>query len=301
MKVLDEAKENIQQEVEVQVNGRPVRQIAHEGKIFIIAKAGQKYEIKLKNNSTSRVLGVCGVDGRNVVDGEPSTPNGTGYIINGYGSYLIKGFRTSNDEVHPFIFDRKSESYAAKVNGGTPQDCGVIGVVFHAEKYVAQKVVIKKEYVPYYPNGPYYRRYPYIHPYDVQPYWAGWGNNWQYTTSDTLYAGNGGGAQAATFNSGQSAMMNSCSTSVALNQGSVLRSISLSRSAEFDLGTKFSDNSVEDKVVNSEFEKGYELGRIEIYYASRSQLESMGVPVEMAKAVAFPQAFTPGFCKPPRK
>lgn len=273
------------QEIDILVEGRPVRKIAHDGKIFIIAKPGTQYEIRLKNNSTSRVMAACSVDGLSVLDGEPAKSDGAGYLINGYGSYSIKGWRTSNEEVHPFQFSKKSKSYAEKSENGTTLNCGIIGVVFHAEKIKTPKV--EKEYIPYpvYPKKPW--TWPFDDPYrPYQPYW----DNDRYYCGDVTYT------MTSSLN-GSNNVQNS------LNNSGILRTAnvsSLSASTNFDLGTKFSKEVVEDQVTTAKFKIAYELGRIEIYYASLEVLKKMGVPTERAKEVAFPQAFS-GFCKVPEE
>jgi hypothetical protein len=264
------------QEVDILVNGKPVRQIAHEGKLYIIAKRGSEYSIRLKNNSTSRVTGVCSVDGLNVVDGEPAKEQGAGYIINGYGSYTIRGYRTSDNEVHPFIFNRKSESYASKSESGDPRNCGVIGVVFWSEKQKPAPVVIEKhiyhdQYIPW------YRRYP-----------------WYTTWDGSISGADCNKAYGDTYRS-----FNNCS-SLMSNTANLSSPVMVMNSASFDLGTKFSDQTVHDAVQSVEFEFGRRMKTIEIYYASKSALRDMGVPVDQASSVTFPKAFQPGYCKPPR-
>jgi hypothetical protein len=76
--------------------------------------------------------------------------------------------------------------------------------------------------------------------------------------------------------------------------------MNVSSLAEFDLGTKFSEKEISDSVTDTTFESSHIMQRVEVYYASREQLKAMGVPVDQAKAVAFPRAFS-GFCKPPRE
>jgi hypothetical protein len=249
------------QQVDILVGGKPVRQIAHNGRIFIVAHRGSEYSIRLKNNSVEKVLGVCSVDGLNVIDGEPAQTDGAGYIINGYGSYTIKGYRTSNDEVHPFVFSNKRKSYANRSESGDIKDCGVIGVVFHWEK---PKETYIPNTVPWKPD-----RYP----WDVTP-WSPW-------YGDTIRFSNGEFISA----------LSSSNNLVACNS---------MRSSGFDLGTKFAEQSINDKVVDSSFKIGSIASQFEIYYASESALRSMGVPIDQSRQIAFPKAFKKGFCKPPR-
>jgi hypothetical protein len=283
------------QEVEILIGGNKVRQIAHEGKIFLIAKEGSEYEIRLKNNSTNRVTGVVSVDGINVIDGEPAVPKGGGYIINGYGSYTVLGFRTSNDEVHPFVFNKKEKSYAAKSDNGDAQDCGVIGAIFWGEKEKPQPTVIEKHihhdhYNPY-PVYPY----PYPKPYTPWPYYT-----WTSGQSGT-FSGSLGSTTTQAFNS--STLTSNAASQCSLRAANVMQSQNLpvTDSIDFDMGTQFSKKSVTDMVQTVDFEWGRQLGQIKIYYASREMLKAMGVPVDQAKGVTFPEPFkSQGFCKPPK-
>lgn len=123
-------------DVEICVNGKPIRKYPHNGRIYIEAKDGIEYSIKIKNNSYARILAVASVDGINAINGEAGGATKAGYVINGRDSYEIKGFRTSNESVNTFKFSDKEKSYAAKSDqtGGDTSNCGVIGVQIYSEK-----------------------------------------------------------------------------------------------------------------------------------------------------------------------
>ena len=123
-------------QVEVLVNGKPAKKYSHNGKTYIEAKKGQEYSIRLKNSGCNRRMFTVSVDGINVVNGEAAGKAPFGYVLNGYSSYEIGGFRTNNKEVHPFKFNDKDRSYAAKSEetGGDVSNCGVIGAMIHDEK-----------------------------------------------------------------------------------------------------------------------------------------------------------------------
>lgn len=290
----------MQQEIDIMVAGRPVRKIAHNGKIFVVAKEGSEYEIRVKNNDTKRVLGVCSVDGLNVIDGKEADTEGAGYIIHGYGSYTVRGFRTSNDEVHPFVFNKKDKSYAAESEetGGDTKNCGVIGVIFHAEKIKTPKktpkvtIIREKEYVPYIPHVPWAS--PYIRPYRWPEVWC------ESTTAYCSSLSNDFNSSAVTRST--SITPNIIASASTSNTSAMPISSETLDGGAFDLGTEFSDEVVTDKVTNTSFDIDYTLGAIEIYYASREQLIAMGVPVDKENSVAFPSAFkSTGFCKVPRR
>lgn len=270
------------QEMQVLVDGKPLKTVAHDGKLFVIARPGTQYEIRLRNNSTSRVMAVTSVDGLSVLDGEACDPSGSGYVINGLSSYTVKGWRTSNEEVKAFEFSKKDQSYAAKSENGDDSNVGVIGVAFWSEKP-------SHEY--YVPNVTIWNNLNRVEPrWPESPYW--------YYTSPTVSTTTYGSAicysnslgLSQNQNSGLSRSMNCCSTAA---------SPSATSTGGFDLGTKFSDKSIEDGVTNTDFKASHILKKIEIYYASKEQLVAMGVPVAQAKEVSWPQAFG-GYCKPPK-
>ena len=284
-----------QQNVEVLINDKPVRIFAHNGRLYVEAKENQEYSIRLRNDSYSRVLGVCSVDGMNVLDGEIACSDSyNGYIVRGRDSYIIKGWRVSNDKVNAFAFGKKDQSYAAKseATDGDTSNVGVIGVRFYSEKakpaptIVYRDRIIEKE-VPVYPRRPIlpWRPYPY------EPYWTSGGDVYDSTTFS-----------CSTSVSKSADISRGVTRSVSLNNVQEMGFSPIADNVEFDIGTVFTDKEVEDKVTNVEFEQGRLLEFVEIYYASRAQLEAMGVPIKKEAAVNFPTSFQgAGYCKPPRK
>jgi len=119
-------------ETQILVNGQPVKEFAHKSKFFIEGRKDTEFEIKIKNNGFKRILAVPTVDGLSVLDGKPADYDSSGYIINGYDAYTIKGWRISNKEVAKFIFCDKNKSYAAKSKENGNQ--GVIGVAIFKER-----------------------------------------------------------------------------------------------------------------------------------------------------------------------
>lgn len=119
-------------EVEILVNGHPVREYLHEGRYFIEARDGNTFSIKIKNNGYRRILAVPTVDGLSVMNGKEATFKSGGYIVNGYSSITIDGWRVSNDEVRKFFFTNPSNSYAKRKGKGG--NVGVIGVAVFREK-----------------------------------------------------------------------------------------------------------------------------------------------------------------------
>ena len=257
------------QQVDVLVNGTPVKQYSHQGRTYVQATEGAEFEIRIKNGSHSRILAIPSVDGMSVITGTEATDESPGYIVNGYNSYLVRGFRTSNERVNAFKFSKKSESYAAKnesVNFDT-SNCGVIGVrmwaefIRHADYSTGRNWIVKLSD-------------PYIEP-----------NTWCCGLSDIRYG--------ATTCYNMSANLGTIHTSM-------LRSVEPNSTPTYDMATAFSSKESIDNVVEADFQKGLFLGTFEIYYASRQSLESAGI-ITKTKEIHFPKAFSGfKFCKPPK-
>ncbi len=121
-------------EVEILVNGSPVKEYFHKGQHFIEARGGNNFSIKIRNNGYRRILAVPTVDGLSVLNGKKASKKSGGYIINGYSSLTIDGWRVSDSEVNKFFFTNPSNSYAERTGKGG--DVGVIGVAVFREKEV---------------------------------------------------------------------------------------------------------------------------------------------------------------------
>jgi hypothetical protein len=230
--------------LEILVNDKPVRHYAHNNRLFIEAKLGTEYQIKIKNNTLNRVLAVPSVDGISPIDGEQAKDNSPGYVIDGLRSFTIVGYRTSNDSVNAFKFSSKTNSYAAKsdaLNGDT-SNCGVIGIKIFKE---VEKVVQVGT------NEPIL-----------------WWGDFGVTTIGGL---------------------------IDRNYSDKIYSSFLA-----DTATEFSNKKIESHVIETTFDKGKEDAHLEVFYASRQALESLGIKFIPEQKVSFPQSF-PKFCKPPNK
>ncbi|MDC0717206.1 hypothetical protein [Nannocystis bainbridge] len=104
----------------------------HRGSMFVAGQMGERYNIRVRNNSGERVEAVVTVDGRDVVSGQLGNyKTQRGYVLEPYGSVLIEGFRQSLDHVAAFRFTDVGNSYSGR--WGTPQHVGVIGVAVFKE------------------------------------------------------------------------------------------------------------------------------------------------------------------------
>lgn len=292
--------------VDVLINDKPVRKFPFEGKIFVEARKGQEYSIRIKNNISNRILSVISVDGLDVLSGKSATENSNGYVINGYNSLNLDGFRISDDKVAKFVFDYKDTSYAASKKDGSEKNVGVIGVRLFEEK-IKPVPEIKEIHHHWRKTHPW----PY---YDdlgtpVRP-WPQWPQApiiWcKSTTCGTL-----GDITYGTSTSDFTNCYNNMSTQDTgaketlscmnmMANDAPTQKLSEEKTRGFDMGTKYG-NAKESKVIEVEFEKGILTMTKDIYYASRESLIQMGVPLGNEKQVSFPEPFEGSkYCIPPK-
>ncbi len=117
-------------------NGHVLPGYAAGGKTFAVGEAGRRYTIVLVNHTPARFEAVVSVDGLDVLDGKPASPDKRGYILHANDELEIDGFRQSESAVAAFRFGSVKGSYAAKT--GDDRNVGVIGVALFGERGVAR-------------------------------------------------------------------------------------------------------------------------------------------------------------------
>jgi len=116
----------------VDEGGRRLPTFEHRGRTWVLGSMGERYLLRVRNDSPRRVEVVASVDGRDVVDGRPASLEKRGYLVAPYGELTVDGFRLSQDAVAAFRFSSVSRSYAARM--GDARDVGVIGVAVFPEQ-----------------------------------------------------------------------------------------------------------------------------------------------------------------------
>jgi hypothetical protein len=116
----------------VDEHGDPLRRFDRGGRAYTLGTLGQRYLLRVTNNSGARVEVVASVDGRDVLDGRTAEWSKRGYIVEPYGSVTIDGFRLSDASVAAFRFSSVPNSYAARM--GDARDVGVVGVAVFSER-----------------------------------------------------------------------------------------------------------------------------------------------------------------------
>lgn len=124
-------------EVEVLVNGKPLKEYTHERRVYIEGKEGSTFSLRLRNNSSERKLFVPSIDGLSVMNGEECSFDSSGYIVRPYSSIIIDGWRVSDAEVAEFYFSSPKDSYRKRKKAGN--NLGVIGVAVFEEKEIPPK------------------------------------------------------------------------------------------------------------------------------------------------------------------
>ena len=114
-------------------HGAGLRAAEQCGETYVLGRLGQRYALRITNESPRRIEVVASVDGRDVLDGETADyRSDRGYVIAPWGSVTIDGWRLSQGEAAAFRFARVADSYAART--GSARDVGVIGVAFFGER-----------------------------------------------------------------------------------------------------------------------------------------------------------------------
>ena len=291
-------------EINILVNGSRCKQFSHNGKLFVEAKKGSEYSIEIKNNTWQRILAVCSVDGLDVLNGQPATENGNGYVINGNNSLKIDGFRVSNEKVAKFLFDYKGKSYATSKEDGSEKNVGVIGIRLFNEKIKPLPPTPVEEHHHHHHHHDHYPKYP-TNPWT--PYYGSptiWGSNILRSTCDSPSGGPTmdccDSEPLGLFDTSNDECKYSADLSALKTRGVKSGLCCAPDPIGFDMGTKFGE-AKESRVVEVEFEKNGIALTQNIYYASRQSLIEMGVPLGNEKQVSFPEPFENGkYAQPPK-
>ena len=112
--------------------GQVLPTFTHQGRTYVLGASGRRYQVRVRNDSGRRAEVVVAVDGRDVLDGGPSSLEKRGYLVEAHGEVVIDGYRLSQNAVAAFRFGSVSRSYAALE--GDARDVGVIGVAVFPER-----------------------------------------------------------------------------------------------------------------------------------------------------------------------
>lgn len=274
-------------EVEVLVNGKPVKQFRHKGDIFVEGRKGSKFELRFTNNTWRRIEVIPSVDGLSVIDGQPSGAASEGYVVPGRDSIVIPGWRLNNDAVAEFVFNDKERSYVSQTGQGKA-NAGVIGFMVFEEEVSLTIPITPNPYPLPIPHPP-------IHPWPPQPYWP---QRTLFGSGDIVTGSNTAGDPTENMTntiSGDAINIVSkddsytaTASSASLDSSStrrIMKKIVEDKEAVFELGTGWGDE-VEHKVTLVDFKRQdlYNPSKLMVvYYDTRKGLENRGIKVVQTK------------------
>jgi hypothetical protein len=122
----------------VDASGVELPRWVHKGVTWVAGAEGERYGLRLRNETGERLEVVVTVDGRDVLTGDVGDfARQRGYVLAPWQTSTIDGFRTSMQTVAAFRFTSPDDSYSARM--GTPQHVGVIGVAVFRERQVVSR------------------------------------------------------------------------------------------------------------------------------------------------------------------
>jgi len=113
-------------------DGRPLPTFCYQDRTYVLGGLGQRYFLRVRNDSWQRVEVVASVDGRDVLDGRPASIAKHGYLLEARGTLTIDGYRLSQGAVAAFRFSSVPQSYASRM--GDARDVGVVGLAVFRER-----------------------------------------------------------------------------------------------------------------------------------------------------------------------
>lgn len=288
-------------ELSVHVKGKPTREYFHNDKIYIEGRENSEFEIVLRNNSPKPIEAVFSVDGLDVLDGKTASTTKIGYIVNGWATVKIDGWRLNNDEVAKFQFAGTEGSYAAQK--GVPRNVGVIGVAIFSQKEVAKN--------PYSWGGNYpnYMKDNTVYPKNFEIYWT---NNTAPGQSilrgRSSRGGSSGGFTLTNTSFGTKCSTTNSDASINISSNGDVKTSGEVKLTTQGLGTAFG-RKAESKVTTVSFDRANTSPDevFEIRYNDKAGLERLGIKVsqpldkdlaERETAKAFEDIG--GGCQPPK-
>lgn len=119
--------------VAILVDGVAQPHFAHGGRVYIEARKGREYSIRLRNPYPVRVAVALSVDGLNTIDARETTAAGARkWVLDPYETIVISGWQTSQTHARRFEFTTEEHSYGQAL--GKTANLGVISAVFFKER-----------------------------------------------------------------------------------------------------------------------------------------------------------------------
>ena len=120
-------------DVDILVDGAPQPRYPHDGRLYVEARKGREYAIRLRNPYGVRVAVALSVDGLNTIDARETTAaDARKWVLGPYETVTISGWQTSQTEARRFEFTTEARSYGQAL--GKTANLGVISAVFFKER-----------------------------------------------------------------------------------------------------------------------------------------------------------------------
>jgi hypothetical protein len=259
-------------EVELLVNGKPLKEYMHEGKVYIEGRKDTKFSLRFRNNSSERKLFIPSIDGLSVMNGKDASYNSSGYIVRPYSTVTIDGWRKSDSEVAEFYFSTPRDSYGSRKGKGI--NLGVIGCAVFSEKL----------------HLPVANIWPFTTYTIPTPGISTSNPEWQYmslSSQSTCSIDQNGKVTMENDPKVRALYANSEGTVKNVNYGT-------------DLGTGWGDDR-KSEVVSVDFDREASPSVIfSMLYNTREQLEKLGINFKREPLYIVPQAFPGEYCEPPK-
>ncbi len=119
--------------VDVLVDGKLAREYYANERIYVEARRGKTYSIRLSNDSSERVAVALAVDGLNTIDGtHGSALEAAKWVLGPYEVVDVTGWQVSSAKARRFVFTSEERSYGAWV--GDTRNLGVISAAVFGER-----------------------------------------------------------------------------------------------------------------------------------------------------------------------
>ncbi len=133
--------------IDLLIDGRLAREYYTGERIYVEAKKGREYAVRLSNDTAGRVAVALAVDGLNSIDASHSSAKDAAkWVLAPYETITVSGWQVSGEHARKFVFTSEERSYGAWL--GDTRNLGLItAVVFPERTYCCREPV------------PYSRRY----------------------------------------------------------------------------------------------------------------------------------------------
>lgn len=129
--------------VDLLIDGRLAREYYANERIYVEAKKGREYAVRLSNDTAERVAVALAVDGLNTIDASHTrAKEAPKWVLGPYETITVSGWQVSTSHNRKFVFTSEEKSYGAWV--GDTRNLGLVSAVVYGER-----TVCCREPVPY--------------------------------------------------------------------------------------------------------------------------------------------------------